>query len=606
MSSITFTGIASGLDTASIVTAMLGNYQTKYDNALRQEMLLELKLEKYQEVSAKVVNFFDTQIREMRMESTYLSTITSVSNSDVLEIIGGGSDGDYIQIESLAVPATISTEAITQSPLEGSDTLSSAGISSGTITVNGTEIELNEDDTIDELVQKFKDAGVDASFNSNGEIQLSASEGSPLILGGDLSNLGINTSDAAETEVLTAVLDEDGNPTYDEDGNAITEVAGYLYTFTEDITSDELEKVGLSSSTTLAELGITELSQLEVNGEAINLSPDATIQDLIDNLQSKGINAKFDESVGAFQISSNEGDIVLGGDGVAELSKLGISTDNLVQSVDEDGNTTYTAECQEAVAYYNGMKVTSNTNTFTLDDVSFTAKDIGSVTVSQTQDVDAVVDRITSFVDAYNELISELNTLLGADYNSEYEPLLDEEKEGMTDAEIELWNEKVSESLLRNDPILQSLVTGMRNSLNSLYSGAEPNSLLAIGISTSTDYTEQGKLYIDEDTLRDALSTNLEGVMDLFTGNSEKGIEGIMESLYTQVNDALKSGTDKTYNSLFYDGALERLISLQSDKVDSALSTMETMEEIYNAKFLAMELAIQKMNSQASLFTTTY
>ncbi len=79
-SGLSFAGLASGTDTESMVKAMLGNYQLKYDTAQKEQLLLELKLEKYKEVNSQVVNFYDTNLRSMRMQSTFTATNTTISD----------------------------------------------------------------------------------------------------------------------------------------------------------------------------------------------------------------------------------------------------------------------------------------------------------------------------------------------------------------------------------------------------------------------------------------------------------------------------------------------------------------------------------------------
>ena len=58
---------------------------------------------------------------------------------------------------------------------------------------------------------------------------------------------------------------------------------------------------------------------------------------------------------------------------------------------------------------------------------------------------------IKGFFTEYNTLIKEMDSLYNADSAKGYEPLTDDEKEAMTDKEIEKWEEKIKKALLRRD-----------------------------------------------------------------------------------------------------------------------------------------------------------
>ena len=56
-----------------------------------------------------------------------------------------------------------------------------------------------------------------------------------------------------------------------------------------------------------------------------------------------------------------------------------------------------------------------------------------------------------------------MDKLYSADSTKGYEPLTDEEKEAMSEKEIEKWEEKIKDSILRKDSTLNSVASAMKN-----------------------------------------------------------------------------------------------------------------------------------------------
>ena len=131
------------------------------------------------------------------------------------------------------------------------------------------------------------------------------------------------------------------------------------------------------------------------------------------------------------------------------------------------------------------------------------------IRLTTSRDTDKIVDSLKSFVEDYNALVEELNEHLKETANyKKYAPLTDEQKKEMSDKEIELWEEKSKEGLLHNDANITSFLGDMRMVLYSSVEGAGL-SLYDIGIETSDNWRDNGKLVIDEDVLKSMAATNL-------------------------------------------------------------------------------------------------
>ena len=151
------------------------------------------------------------------------------------------------------------------------------------------------------------------------------------------------------------------------------------------------------------------------------------------------------------------------------------------------------------------IAITRNSNTFTLEGITCTLNAMAggtgqeAVTVNVAFDLDQAIEKITAFVNDYNTLLGTITDKLNEEYNRDYQPLTEDEKESLTDTEIEQLTEKAKEGLLRNDIYLTTIASSLRSSLYtsvSTLSDAAQNIkyiLADIGITTSS-YKNSGKL----------------------------------------------------------------------------------------------------------------
>lgn len=265
-------------------------------------------------------------------------------------------------------------------------------------------------------------------------------------------------------------------------------------------------------------------------------------------------------------------------------------------------------EGNDADIEFNGVQGLYSTNTFTINGITFTAKkETDEMTISVANDVDAVFNNIKSFVDKYNELISYLGEVTTEQRYREYTPLTSTQKEDMEDREIELWELRAKSGLLRGDSILTGAVNNFRTALYSQVQGLGESALkqlFDIGISTGT-FSEQGKLYINENKLREAIAQRPDEVVALFTaddGNSTTtGSDGIAVRLLTYADATLnrlkeKAGTSTTVDTNTDIGKQLYALEEQMLKFTDRLSRLETM---YYNQFTAMEKYLDQMNQQS-------
>ncbi|MEC1750691.1 flagellar hook-associated protein 2 [Bacillus mojavensis] len=279
-------------------------------------------------------------------------------------------------------------------------------------------------------------------------------------------------------------------------------------------------------------------------------------------------------------------------------------------SLDTDNKLTAYKEGTNAKVTINGFEMEKLTNNFTVNGVTYSIKNTtaatGPVTTSVSTDVDGIYNKIKDFVDKYNELVDSLNEKLQETKYRDYTPLTSEQKEAMSDKEVELWEEKAKSGLLRNDT---SIGTGTNQLRTDFYSQVNANGesyqLTQFGITTSSAYLKRGHLEIDEDKLKAKIEEDPQSVANLFTsGSSESNYsdKGIMKRISETLRSTVKSIEAKAGNSTM--GASDYSIGKNLRSISTEISDMQdrlnTVENRYYKKFSAMDSAIQKMNEQAS------
>lgn len=299
-----------------------------------------------------------------------------------------------------------------------------------------------------------------------------------------------------------------------------------------------------------------------------------------------------------------------------------------IEEANEKGGT-------DASFEINGLAITSHTNSYTVNGVTFNfwGADPGrTVTVSVAHDVDAVVDTVKSFVDKYNEVLEAINKKLYEERHPDYRPLTEEQiKEGkLTDRQIDAWQDKARSGLLKGDPLLSGIVADMRSVLSGIVEGVTgqvtvssggriyttiADRLSVIGITTGA-WTEKGKLYLDESRLREALQSNPDAVMELFTRTrdadgreiTDDEQKGLAVRLYDAINGAISrlTGQAGTAESLYDNSYISRRIRDINENIAVMEERLQKLEDRYYRQFTALEQAIAAMNVQSMWLTQQF
>ncbi|PSA97581.1 flagellar hook-associated protein 2 [Bacillus halotolerans] len=357
----------------------------------------------------------------------------------------------------------------------------------------------------------------------------------------------------------------------------------------------------------------------ETTAKTVNIS--VTSADTIDNVISKlnssdlGVSAFKDkiwngtEYVETIAFSSK----ATGAGGsiqAADSATSDFMSGQLGFSLDADNKLTAYKEGTNAKVTINGFEMEKLTNNFTVNSVTYSIKNTtaatGPVTTSVSTDVDGIYNQIKEFVDKYNELVDSLNEKLQEEKYRDYTPLTSEQKEAMSDKEVELWEKKAKSGLLRND---SSISTGTNQMRTDFYSQVNADGkayqLTEFGITTSSAYQLRGHLEINEDKLKAKIQEDPQSVAALFTNGTNSSAysdKGIMKRIGETLKSTVKSIEAKAGNSTMgtNDYSIGKNLNTISTDITKMQDRLNTIENRYYTKFSAMDSAIQKMNEQAS------
>ncbi len=373
----------------------------------------------------------------------------------------------------------------------------------------------------------------------------------------------------------------------------------------------------VSASSTLSSLGIGDGEiRIKVGSATKSVTVDSTktVKDLVSGLKKAGINASFDSTQKRFYLSSMESgesnEFSIDSDAAVNIEKLGLSNftaDGTDQTKAVAGlGDMNVISAKDAIFEYNGADMTSATNTVTANGLTFNllgTTGADTVNISVANDTKAVYDSIKAFIKEYNDLITEMNTSYYANSARGYAPLSDDEKGAMTDDQIEQWESKIKDSLLRRDNSMGTLLSTMRESLSgSATYGGKAYSLSSFGIVTG-EYTERGLLHINGDADDSTVSAKENDLMKALEENPEavmNTINTLANNLYKSFSDSMKSTSLRSALTFYNDKEITKNISDYEDDLRVMEDKLNAMEDRYYKQFSAMEAAMSKMNSQSS------
>jgi len=655
---IRFTGLASGLDTESLVKAMLYTDQNKINKQTKKQQLYTWKQEAWKEMNSKINSFNEKYVDKLRMQSTFIKTKVTSSNDKALSVSENSNIGNGIhkvEIKQLATSAYMMTKqnATTVQPIDVDTKLADLGIMNKKESALPTDpislqikkgedyktITIDPNATLGDLQDQLRDEGIELSISSTNGISLKSNE--------DIALKVVENQVLNEAGVEVEGIEVEGSNLFSKLGMK----SGSKLTLEKDtaVIGSQIRETEVNGNTVLGNLLgsdgnpiIPSDFTLNVNGKNISLTQNDTINSMISKIKGadSNLSVSFDSGMGQFFVTSTatgaESQTQISG-GTEEANKF-LDALGLVHT----GDAALT-QGKNALYKYNGMGnnaegyFESASNTVKINGLEMTFKEVTSepITVQGSTNTDEMVEFMKEFVSEYNKLMEDINTKLKTKTSKDYEPLTDEEKEATTEANVEKIEKYVKDGLFYRDSDLMELRDSLRDTMSGVVASNEKyKTLYSVGITTG-NWRENGKLYFDEETFVKALQENQEDVLNLFSGSgdSTQAVKEYMEKnsvseseaqtaynalsykekqqyltssqgIFTRINSnfsALSKSTDfRSYGSYYNDKLLVSDLKDVADRIYTLNQRYTSKETALYKKFTAMEKTISQLNSQQS------
>lgn len=532
------TGMYSGMDTESIVSQLVKTKSTKVTNLKNEQKKLEWKQTAWQDLNSKIYNMYSKTLSNLRLTSAYSKKSTVSSDSTKATVVAS----------------------------EGA--------------VNGTQT--------------------------------------------------LQVNKLAKSGYLTgAKLDGKTTTTTGTDGKDVTKVVNWE-------TTDKLSEI--DSNLTGKTISLTTGTGTDAKTTDIEITADMTINDLVAKFKDAGVNASFDTTNQRFFINStgtgSAKNFTLSSDDSTALASLGLDPNATYTDINGSKNSCVKIEGQDAEIVLNGATFTSDSNTFsinglTINTLGVTDEEISLVTST---DYDGIYNTIKDFLTEYNDLINEMDKLYNADSARKYDMLTNDEKDSMTDDEVEQWEDKIKSALLRKDNSLYNVMNTLTTTMMDGYyennlsdkqkknmsaseisawykeNGGKKHYLSDYGIGTLSYFEAQDNEHhayhingdaddeftsTKEDKLKAAIAEDPEGTANFFAT--------LCKTLYSKLDETMSESTE--YSSIYKvynDKQLKKDYKDYTTKISDAEDELNDYEDRWYNKFSKMEVALSKLQSQTS------
>ena len=666
------TGLISGLDTESLITQMISGHKTKVENAQKQQTKLKWKKEAWSSLNTKLYSFYTGALSNFKSVGTYKAK--KVESTDDSKVKVSSSNSAVNGVHTLSVKQLASSGYLTGASLSGkafhttsyvaaenADTAlselknakgydldlegKSFEISYKTVGADGQEETVMKTITahagadgtlqsvIDGLNQSLQDEGIDMTVKYNASKgalefvnqtakEVKAADGT---VTGYEGGIDYTMKAADEDSAVALGISKDGvtvsQQKSDMGENILTMNAAFHVEHVSDTAaavtgSTKLTDMGIASGTTYT---MTVGSGDKARTYTYTIDQATTLSSLAKEFSKMGVTASYDEKQGRFFVNSTESgadyDFRLTADNDTALSTLGL-----------DAASSNKIDAQDAIVVYNGATFRQSSNNFSLNGLNFTVNDVTTsrdeqgnikdnpIRMTVSTDTDTIYNAVKDFIKEYNSLMKEMSTLYNADRAKDYEPLTSDEKEKMSDKEVEEWEKKIKDSLLRRDDTISSLMSTMRTTMNQSveYTGSDGStkrySLASFGINTGK-WNEYGQLHINgdpddadykdaDDKLRAAIENDPDALINT--------LSSLGKDLYGSFQKAMKSSTLSSALTFYNDKQMDTEISDYDDKIKKLQDKMNDVEDRYYKQFAAMESALAELQSNQSSLSNLF
>ncbi|QAT50667.1 hypothetical protein EQM14_13350 [Caproiciproducens sp. NJN-50] len=404
---LTGTNLYSGLDTDSIIKALVSNTQSRIDKQQQLEQIAEWKRDLYRDVTSSMQDFENTYFSYTSdtnlLSSTFFKTSGISSSSSVVSATGNAGNADSLVINSISQIASkasynstqqVSDEAITSGEIYDSWTQSAVGGKSLIVNYNGTDYTLTMSSSVKldsenmsatdadgynvELKKIVDGLNSQISQNSslNGKVSFSLNQDNSIVLSAANSadTVGVSayktSSDTTSGPAFLSALGlTEGSGTGSVSGSAIDTDPATSSLFNKTVSSSSYLKFTIGSDEYTVKMG-TDITILGATDGGYASAIATQLQKQIDansDLKSK-ISVTADTGTGKITFTSLDGsDLSVSGGSQNLLQGLGINTSDTGTSVQTSG-----VDASALFQSYFGDALAGSTMTFSLDGVSKT------------------------------------------------------------------------------------------------------------------------------------------------------------------------------------------------------------------------------------------
>lgn len=694
---IRMSGLASGMDTESIVQALVMAKKAKKTKIEAKKTKLEWKQNIWSSLNTKLYNFYKDYTGKLRFQSNYQTKkATSSDTSKVTATASGNATkGSHtIKVINLAASqkvtgaklgkyTTTEVDEQGQSQTVQKDVSSTSKLTDLGFAIDGSQqiqvtaggktssFNVDEHTTVSDFVSSLQKAGLNASFDAKqGRFFISSKE-SGKDNGFTITSATLDsTQNAAQTALKNAVgydkMSSDQRATVQSvmsdlqnstdadkitaaetklkemvDANAKSTITNYYSEQEKDrLTSLYLQDDG-NGGKTLTAAGrqvlqdnnldndtyvdadrvsvlqnyITTKTYEYINSDSMKSQIDA---DVANGHAATGTQSKADRDIAISNAVAGYNSAVAGGvtadaDASSSLTNLGLANiyNGTAVAENPDGTGMVVIAADDSKIQIDGATMTGSSTTMEVDGITLNLIGVtdSEITLTVENDTSAVYDTIKEFINQYNSVLTEMNKYYYAASAKDYDVLTDEEKEAMSDDEVEKWETKIKDSLLRRDSTLNGLLQTMRSSMTNTVitaSNGKKYSLANLGITTGTDYKEYGLLHIKGDEDDTEFSDSANTLMNLLKEDPDvvaEVLSGITTKLYDNLQQKMKSTSLSSALTFYNDKEMNSQLSRYKDSITEWESKLADLEERYYKQFTAMEKAMSNLNSQQNLFS---
>lgn len=581
---IRMTGMISNLDTDTIVQELMKAQSARKANVENDKTKLEWKMDKWDELNTKTYSLYTDHVSKLKLQGSYLAKNATSSNEVAVKVTASNTtaNGSYtVNVDKVASSQFVTGRDISEKEYTKETKLVETGMQLGSeLIVNaGTNynkvkrLEITEDTTIADFVRFFKEAGLNAEFNEKqGRFIINATES-----GAEnrftLTNRTVNSEIKAAEESLRGLYN------YDElDTDKKNEVDSAIFALRFGTDDEKAEALSTLTSSLVVDTGANE---------AAVVAAVTALQGNIATDTSSAIDAE--------------------GEGLEKLGLGEITRERAENGFNQEGDANRMSVLggSDSEIRFNGAKYTSSSSSFSINGMSINVSDVtaSAVRVNVAADSESAYTAIKDFIGQYNELIDALSGAFNAKSAKGYDMLTKDEKNAMTEKEVELWENKIKDSLLRRDENLSTLMSSFREALASeVEIDGKKYSLSTFGVVTG-DYTESGKLHIygDKDEPKYNEKTNtLRNTLAEDPETSAKALSAIMNKLYEVMNKKMASSKLSSAMTFYNDKQMKTQVESYEKDITKWEDKLADIEDRYYKQFSSMESAMAKMQSQQS------